>query len=249
MNFSEIRIIGEDEIFKSPKSKYIWIFSGIFIFLCFLAMRYSTYVSFLFSGSGGIPYAWISYLIVLSIGPFMIMATSFDIVSSEIETGSIRYIISKVHRSSFILGKFFSLLLVFTLVSSGIAFISLGYQYSAGNSFQLEKIVLFFISSSFYLGCFISIFIFISTISANSKISFVTSAIFLGILIYFFLQGDESYLKYITPFFYGAKNMELIKGISVETGYFTAVESLLSMFLYILVFLSMSLMTIKRRDL
>lgn len=249
MNFSEIRIIGEDEIFKSPKSKYIWIFSGIFVFLCFLAMRYSIYVSFLFSSSGGIPYTWISYLIVLSIGPFMIMATSFDIVSSEIETGSIRYIISKVNRSSFILGKFFSLLLVFTLVSSGIALISLGYQYSAGNSFDLEKTVLFFISSSFYLGCFISIFILISTMSVNNKISFVTSAVFLGILIILFLHGDESYLKYITPFFYGSKNIGLMKGISGGAGYLTAFESIVSMFLYILVFLSMSLLTIKRRNL
>jgi ABC-type transport system involved in multi-copper enzyme maturation permease subunit len=249
MNFSEIRIIGEDEIFKSSKSKYVWIFGGIFVFLCFLALRYSTYVSFLFSRSGSIPYTWISYLIVLSIGPFMIMVASFDIVSSEIESGSIRYIISKVQRSSFILGKFFYLFLLFTLVSAVIAFISLLYQYSAGNSFQLENIALFFISSSFYLGCFISIFLFISTLSANNKISFVISAIFLGILIYFFLQGDESYLKYITPFFYAAKNMELMKGISVEAGYLTAFESLISMFLYILVFLSMSLMAIKRRDL
>ena len=106
MNFSEIQIIEEDEMFKGSKSRYVWFFGGIFIFLSFLAMHYSIYVSFLFQNFRSIPYSLISYLVVLFIGPFMVMITSFDIVSSEIETGSIRYIISKVHRSSFILGKF-----------------------------------------------------------------------------------------------------------------------------------------------
>lgn len=250
MNFSEIQIIGEDEIFRGSKSRYVWLFGGIFIFLCFLALHYSTgYLSFFFSNSSDIPYTSISYLVVLSIGPFITMITSFDIVSSETETGSVRYIISKVQRSSFILGKFLFLFLVFLSVSSGIALINLIYQHSAGNAFQFEKIVLFWISSSLYLGCFISIFLFISTLSANNKISFTMSAIFLGILIFFISQGDESYLKYITPFFYGIKNMEFMKDFPVEGGYLKIFENLFSMFLYILVFLSMSLVAVKRRDL
>ncbi|WP_440948954.1 ABC transporter permease subunit [Methanosarcina sp. T3] len=169
-------------------------------------------------------------------------------MSSETETGSARYILSKVHRSSFVLGKFFFLLLVFTFVSSGIALISLIYQYSSGNVFQLESIILFWISSSLYLGCFISIFIFISTLSANNKISFTMSAVFLGILIFFYLQGHDDYLKYITPFYYGIKNMEFMKGFPVEGGYLKVFESPVSMFLYMLAFLSMSLVAIKRRD-
>ncbi len=180
----------------------------------------------------------------------MTLISSFDIVSSETETGSVRYILSKVQRSSFILGKFFFLFLVFMSASSGIALISLIYQYSTGNAFQFESIILFWISSSLYLGCFIGIFLFISTLSANNKISFTMSVVFLGILIFFILQGNESYLKYITPpFFYGIKNMEFMKGFPVGAGYLTAFESLFSMFLYILVFLSMSLLAIKRRDL
>ncbi len=249
MNFSEIQIIGEDEILKGSKSKYVWIFGGILVFLCFVAMRYSTALPFLFSSSQGIPYTWISYLIVLSIGPFMIMITSYDIVSNEIETGSVRYIISKVQRSSFILGKFFYLFSVFATISFVIALLSLVYQYSAGNAFQFEKTILFLISSSLYLGCFISIFIFISTLSTNNKISLVISAVFLVILISFYLRGDESYLEYITPYFYGVKNLELMKSLSVGSGYLTAFESLFSMLLYTLVFLSMSLIAIKRRDL
>jgi ABC-type transport system involved in multi-copper enzyme maturation permease subunit len=249
MKFSEIQIIGEDETFKGSKSKYVWLFGGIFVFLCFLAMHYSTYISFLFPISQGIPYSLISYIVVLSIGPFIILITSFDIVSSEIETGSVRYIISKVHRSSFILGKFFFLFLVFISVSFGIALISLIYQYSEGNAFQLKNIVLFWIFSSLYLGCFISIFLFISTLSVNNKISFTMSMIFLGILIFFFLQGHDNYLKYLTPFFYGTKNIDLITGFPVGAEYLTVFESLFSMFLYILVFLSMSLLAIKRRDL
>ncbi|AKB36906.1 hypothetical protein MSSAC_2316 [Methanosarcina siciliae C2J] len=249
MNFSEIRIIGEDETFRGSKSRYVWLFGGVFIFLCFLVMHCSnSYLFLFFPNSRGIPYVLISYIVVLSIGPFITMITSFDIVSSETETGSVRYIISKVQRSSFILGKFLFLFLVFMSISSGIALISLIYQYSAGNVFQFENIILFWISSSLYLGCFIGIFLFISILSANNKISFTMSVVFLGILIFFILQGNESYLKYITPFFYGIKNMEFMKGFPVERGSLKVFENLVSMFLYILVSLSMSLVAIKRRD-
>lgn len=249
MNFSEILVTMEDELFRGSKSRYVWFFGGVFVFLCFLAMHYGTYMSLLFPNFEGIPYSLISYLVVLSIGPFIIMITSFDIVSSEIETGSIRYIISKVHRSSFILGKFFFLFLVFISISSGIALISLMYQYSADNVFQFKNTILFWIFSSLYLGCFISIFLLISTLSVNNKISFTMSIVFLGILIYFFLQGHNTYLKYITPFFYGIENMSFINSFSVKAGYLKFCESLFSMFLYILVFLSTSLVAIKRRDL
>lgn len=249
MNFSEIWIIGEDEALRRPKSKHRWLFGGILIFLCFVALHYSTYIYFLFSSSQNIPYILISYLVVLFLGPFMSLITSFDIVSSETETGSIRYIISKVDRASFVLGKFLFLFLLFTAVSFGIALLSLAYESSAGGVFQLEKIILLWISSSLYLGCFISIFLFISILSANNKISFTMSIIFLGILIFFLLQGNGNSLKYLTPYFYGIKNIEFMKSLSVEAVYPKIFESLIAMFLYILAFLSMSLEAIKRRDL
>jgi ABC-2 type transport system permease protein len=249
MSFSEIRIIIEDETLRGSKSRYVWFFGVIFIFLCFLAMHYSIYISFLFPNFKGIPYSFISYLVVLVLGPFIILITSFDIISSEIETGSIRYIIPKVHRSSFILGKFFFLFLTFISVSFGIALMSLIYQYSTDNVFQIKNIVLFWIFSSLYLGCLISIFLFISTLSINNKISFTMSIVFLGILIYFFLQGHNDYIKYITPFFYGIENMNFIKSFSVKDEYLRIYESIFSMLLYILVFLSTSLVAIKRRDL
>lgn len=249
MSFSEVLVIIEDEIFRGSKRKYTWFFGGIFIFLCFLVMHYSTYISFLVSTSKAIPYSLVSYLVILFIGPFIIMITSFDIISSEIETGSIRYVISKVHRSSFILGKFFFLFLLFIFVSFGIALISLMYQYSIDNIFQCKNIILFWIFSSLYLGCFISIFLFISTLSVNNKISFTMSIMFLGILVYFFLQGHNNYLKYITPFFYGVENVDFIKSFSVKDGYLRICKNLFSMILYILAFLSISIIAIKRRDL
>jgi ABC-2 type transport system permease protein len=249
MNLSEIQIIEEDEMFRGSKSRYVWFFGGIFILLCFLVMHYSIYVPFLFQNFRGIPYTLISYLVVLFIGPFMVMITSFDSVSSEIETGSIRYVISKVHRSSFILGKFLFLFLVSISVSSVIALISLIQQYSVGNAFQFENTGLFWIFSNLYLGCFISIFLLISTLSDNNKISFTVSAIFLGILIFFYLKGDSNYLKFLTPFYYGANNIDFMTDFSFKAEYLRILESLFSMLLYISVYLSMSLVAIKRRDL
>ncbi|MPN45476.1 hypothetical protein SDC9_193043 [bioreactor metagenome] len=58
MNFSEVQIIGEDETLRGSKSRYVWLFGGIFIFLCFLAMHYSTVYLSIYSFSFQIPEAY-----------------------------------------------------------------------------------------------------------------------------------------------------------------------------------------------
>ncbi|MDD2439646.1 MAG: ABC transporter permease [Methanosarcinaceae archaeon] len=253
MNFLEIRTILEDELFQSSKSRYSWFFGGIFIFLSLIAIKYGTKIytlySFFFLKFEGVPYSLISYLLVLALGPFFVLIIAFDSISSEIETGSIRYIISKVQRSSFILGKGVSLFLGFTIVLSGIAFICLIYQYFADNAIQFEKIFFFWLGSLFYLGSFISIFLFISTLSANNKISFVMSLVFLGILIYFYLQGGESLLKYLSPYSYGIDNLKILKESQIKTEFTGFFKNLFFLFLYTLSFLSLSLFAMKRRDL
>ena len=145
--------------------------------------------------------------------------------------------------------KVFFLFFVSIFVSSGIALLSLIQQYSAGNAFQFENIVLLWIFSNLYLDCFISIFLFISTLSVNNKMSFAMSTIFLGILIFFFFKGDSNYLKFLTPFYFGANNIKFMTDFSFKAGYLKILESLFSMLLYISVYLSMSLVAIKRRDL
>lgn len=248
MNFSEIQTIVEDELLRGSKSRYVWIFGGILILLCLLVMHYSAGLVSLFSKSSTVPYSLISYYVVLAAGPFVVLISSFDAISSEVETGSVRYIISKINRSSFVLGKFIFLFIVFALVSSAIAVLSLIYHVTA-NTFYIENIALLWIFSILYSGCFISIFLFISALSGNNKVSFAMCIVFTGILLFFFFKGDGSYLKYATPFFYGVSNIELLENFSLNTGAARIFQNILSMIIYISVFLSLSLSAIKRRDL
>ncbi|MDY0388202.1 MAG: ABC transporter permease [Methanolobus sp.] len=249
MNLSETWIVGEDEILRGSKNKSLF-FGGVFILLCFVAIHYSASILSLFSNNiNDIPYHLIVYLVVLFIGPFIILITSFDSVSSEMETGSIRYIISKIDRTSFILGKFLALFVVFTSAAFVVAVIGQIYLYFSSNVFQIEKSIVLWVFSSLFLGCFISIFLFVSTLSINSKTSFIMSVVFLGILVFLFFQGDDSYLKYLTPYFYGVQNMKILSGFTNEIEYTKVLTSIFSMLLYKTVFLSMSLVALKRRDL
>ncbi len=206
MNLSEIGIIGEDEILRGSRSKYT--LSGFFIFLVVVINHYSASILslFFFKSNADIPYYLISYFIILFLGPLLIMLASFDIISNEVETGSIRYIISKIDRTSFVLGKFLALFMVFVFALFAITIINLLYMYFSNNAIQLGTAALFWGFSSLYLGCLITISLFISALSENNRTSLIMSIVFLGILFFFLIQGDDSFLKYFTPYYYGIIN-------------------------------------------
>ena len=251
MNFSEIWVITEDELLRGPKIRYLLSISGIFVFLCLLLIHYSTALLSLFplEHDVNLPHYLISYLLVLFLAPFVVMVASYDFISNELETGSIRYVISKIDRTSFILGKFLALFIIFTFVISAIAVMGSMYAYFSGNALHIGETVLFWILSSLYLGCFVSIFLFISTLSENNKTSFLMSIVFIIILLFLFLQGYDNYLKYLTPYFYGIENIGILRGSLQDVEFIKLLKNIFIIILYITLFLSMSLSAIKRRDL
>lgn len=249
MNFSEIGIIGEDELLRGSRSKYT--LSGFFIFLFVVINHYSTSILSLFSSKSNIdiPLYLISYLIILFLGPFLIMIASSDIISNEVETGSIRYIISKIDRASFILGKFLALFIVFVFALFAITIINLLYMYFSNNAIQLGTAALFWGFSSLYLGCLITIFLFISALSENNRTSLIMSIVFMGILFLFLIQGDDSFLKYFTPYYYGIINIGFFGKSSHVIDFYALFKNTFAMIIYGTIFLSMSLFAFKRRDL
>lgn len=251
MNFSEIWVITEDELLRGPKIRYLLSISGIFVFLCLLLIHYSTALLslFPFENDVNIPHYLISYLLVLFLAPFVVMVASYDFISNELETGSIRYVISKIDRISFILGKFLALFIIFTFVISAIAVMGSMYAYFSGNALHIGETVLFWILSSLYLGCFVSIFLFISTLSENNKTSFLMSIVFIIILLFLFLQGYDNCLKYLTPYFYGIESIGILRGSLQDVEFIKLLKNIFMIILYSTLFLSMSLSAIKRRDL
>jgi ABC-2 type transport system permease protein len=123
------------------------------------------------------------------------------------------------------------------------------YNYQSFSTFDLERMFLFWIFSSLYIGCFTSLFIFVSTLSKSSKMAFTMSALLLGITIYFSVQGRTEYLKYITPYHYGFAVSEIMKNTYEISEYSTVVQNLLSMLLFIVATLSIDVFTFKRREL
>jgi ABC-2 type transport system permease protein len=249
MNLSKISIIIEDEILRGVKSRHVWLFGAALAFICILAMHYSASIAFLFPNLERIPYTYVSFMTILLIGPFFILITAFDSISSEIETGTIRYIVSKIDRASFILGKFLFLFLIFTFFTFVVAVMGQVYNYQSGNSLELGKAISFWLLSSLYIGCFISIFIFVSTLSETNKIAFTMSAILLAIIMYFFLQGDIEILKQITPYHYAFAVLDNMKYTLDKTVYFDIFRNLFSLLFFIVATLSIDIFTFKRREL
>ncbi|MDK2825195.1 MAG: type transport system permease protein [Methanolobus sp.] len=249
MNLSKIRIVAQDEILRGVKSRHAWFFSSALAFICILAMHYSTSLAFLFSDPGNIPFTYISFMIILIIGPFFILVTAFDSISNEVENGTVRYIISKIDRASFVLGKFCFLFIIFAFLTLVVAIVGQIDNFTSGNVFDLEKMILFWLFSSLYLGCFISLFSFVSILSGNNKIAFTMSAVLLGITIYFFMQGGIEYLKYLTPPYYAFAVSETMKNAPGENDYFNIIKNLFSMLVFIIATLSIDVLAFKRRDL
>ncbi len=252
MNILKIIVVAEDEMFNGSKSKYLLAVGGIFIFLSLVIIHYSNSIIslFPFQNNINVPYYLISYLVVLILGPLVTLIASYDFICNEIQTGSIRYIISKIDRTSFILGKFLALSSVFTVAVFIIAIISSLYSlFLFNNAFELGKIILFVVISSLYLSCFISGFLFISTLSPESKTALIMSGVFLGILIFAFFKGNGNFLKYLTPYFYGISNIELFGGLTHNFEFFELLKTIFLMIVYNSVFLSLASIAIKRRDL
>ncbi len=252
MNLQKIIVVAEDEMFNGSKSKYLLTVGGIFIFLSWMMIHYSNSIISLlpFMNNINAPHYLILYIVVLILGPLMTLIASYDFICNEIQTGSIRYIISKIDRTSFILGKFLALSSVFTVAVFIVAVIGSLYNlFIFNNAFELGKLILFVVISSLYLNCFISGFLFISTLSPENKTALIMSGVFLGILIFALFKGNDNFLKYLTPYFYGISNIGLFSGSTHKFEFIELFKNIFFMIIYNSVFLSLTSIAIKRRDL
>jgi ABC-type transport system involved in multi-copper enzyme maturation permease subunit len=149
---------------------------SMFVILSLLSIYASSIIPLLTSKSemsGNIGYVT-SNLALLLLGPVFVIALSHDVVSREIETGTIRLIIPKIKRSSFIIGKFIGLNILFSLIV-GIVFMI----------------------------CFVGLSLIISSLAENSSTALVMSVAALVILMVCGTGFKFELLKYLSPIWYG----------------------------------------------
>ncbi|MGP8330366.1 MAG: ABC transporter permease, partial [Methanosarcinaceae archaeon] len=152
--------------------------------------------------SGNIGYIT-SNLALLLLGPVFVIALSHDVVSREIETGTIRLIIPKIQRSSFIIGKFIGLNILFSLIIGIVFMIIYLYVAISTQTYTPTYPVASWLLLTLYFGCFVGLSLIISSVAENSSTALVVS---FGALVFLMVCGtgfEFELIKYLSPAWYG----------------------------------------------
>ena len=205
MSLHETSIICKDLLRNELRNTRVLVTISMFVILSLLSIYTSSIIPLLTSKSemsGNIGYVT-SNLALLLLGPVFVIALSHDVVSREIETGTIRLIIPKIKRSSFIIGKFIGLNILFSLIV-GIVFMMI-YLYVAISTqtyTPLYPVASWFLLT-LYFGCFIGLCLIISSLAESSSTALIMSVAALIILMVCGTGFKFELLKYLSPIWYG----------------------------------------------
>ena len=174
------------------------------------------------------------YLLFLTI-PIFTMLLGHDSISSEIENYNIRGIISKIKRSSFIIGKFLSVFTIIASLSFLLLFSSTIYTYVKVKQLDLIHPLMFFLYLLLYIAALTAVSIFFSSISPKNSTSLL--AIILFYLIVQYLNFGST--AHISIFHYINSIISLEKILA----------SIITFLSYFAIFISASLFVFGVRDL
>lgn len=224
-----------EDLKESIRNKKIFFTVGIALFIMltvyasgFLQIAYLLY----FKPEKIIPFPIsITYYLLFIAIPLLIILLGHDSVSSQIENHHIRGIISKISRSSFILAKFFSLLIIISCLSFLVLLSSSIFTLIKFRQLDLLNPLIFLFYLFFYIAALSAVSIFFSSVSSKSSTSLLTLMLFFLFLLYINLKP----LKVISLFHY-MHFSDILMPISV-------------FIIYSLIFMSSSLLIFQARDL
>lgn len=189
----------------------------IILFITFTSYQFATFINNnpsllkdLIGNENGVNSIYPSAIMMVMkvFGFLFIFAISHDLINKEIETNTIRLVVSKISRLQFMIGKMLGTLIFWIVtitISFGILFIISGEWFLN----EYIQIIMFV----FYI---ISLVLLLSTLITNPKLTMFLG-IFLGIIlpILGLVAGtvDEGYItpfKYILPYNYINSSVELM---------------------------------------
>lgn len=248
MNLRETLIICKDLLRNELGNTRVLVTIILFAVLSFLSIYSASIIQMVLPKSeiGGSVIYITSYLMLLFLGPIFVIALSHNSISGEIENGTIRFIIPKINRSSFIVGKFMGLIILFSLII-GIVYMIL---YFYGAFYMQIYIPLYPVSSWFlltlYFACFVGICLNISSLANNSSTALVLSIVSLIILLAFSTGFKYELLKYLSPTWYGFIGFDAI--FNPKAAELQIVKSIGGMLFLISTSLVTLLFAVNRRD-
>ena len=217
------RLIIEDLKDALRSKKLIFsIFLTIFIVLTVSFSDMINLIVFLLVDSPDISFITIPYAVLFFILPFTILLMSYDTFNKDIQERSIRNIITKVKRDSYILSKIISnLIMIIGIIFIILSFMSL-YAYIEFNIFIIKDASLVFIYVSILSLLSISFYSFISIIVRRTSFSLYTSLATIIVLA----AIDKPMISAISPFRYFIPQTT-VSSLALPAFIFTVVSFLL----------------------
>ncbi len=248
MDLHETSIVCKDLLINELRNTRVLVTIAMFIILSLLSIYTSSIIQLLTSKSeisGNIGFVT-SYLTLLLLGPVFVIAVSHDNVSREIESGTIRLIIPKIKRSSFIVGKFIGLNILFSLIVGIVFMIIFLYAAIDTQTYLLLYPVASWFLLTLYFGCFIGLCLIISSLADNSSTALILSFTALVIIMVFSTGFKYEFLKYFSPAWYGFIGFDSIFNPNADQ--IQIVKSIGGMLFFIAASLGSLIFVMDRRD-
>lgn len=248
MDLHETSIVCKDLLINELRNTRVLVTIAMFIILSLLSIYTSSIIQLLTSKSeisGNIGFVT-SYLTLLLLGPVFVIAVSHDNVSREIESGTIRLIIPKIKRSSFIVGKFIGLNILFSLIVGIVFMIIFLYAAIDTQTYLLLYPVASWFLLTLYFGCFIGLCLIISSLADNSSTALILSFTALIIIMVFSTGFKYEFLKYFSPAWYGFIGFDSIFNPNADQ--IQIVKSIGGMLFFITASLGSLIFVMDRRD-
>ena len=248
MDLHETSIVCKDLLINELRNTRVLVTIAMFIILSLLSIYTSSIIQLLTSKSeisGNIGFVT-SYLTLLLLGPVFVIAVSHDNVSREIESGTIRLIIPKIKRSSFIVGKFIGLNILFSLIVGIVFMIIFLYAAIDTQTYLLLYPVASWFLLTLYFGCFIGLCLIISSLADNSSTALILSFTALVIIMVFSTGFKYEFLKYFSPAWYGFIGFDSIFNPSADQ--IQIIKSIGGMLFFITASLGSLIFVMDRRD-
>jgi ABC-type transport system involved in multi-copper enzyme maturation permease subunit len=144
----------------------------------------------------------LTYYLLFCTIPFLVILLGHDAISGEYENGTLRGVISKISRNSFIIGKFMSVFTAISIVNFALLYGAAIYSFIKGFQIDILHTTLFFIYLTLYTAAITAVIIFFSSIFSKSSMSLSAIMLFNLILIYAGLNSDLSPINSFIPFKY-----------------------------------------------
>jgi len=248
---NEAKVILLEEIKESFRNKKVLFVVFIYLALLIIGLKKAYQFSltfgfllskFYFFTQQKPPYALLFFYFMSIIAlPLFSLLLSYDSVSGELSKRTVRYLATRANRGYIIIGKFLGNYLVNISVNFLVYLVAVSYIYAkSGESVFIQGIALWLYLSIYSL-YFVSLSLLASSFTSKpSQSLFLGAAFFVGLLL-FLLKGS---LKVISPYHY------YTDGFYVLTGPLPGItNSIFVLILSSLIFIVLSLMIFKRRDL